>query len=218
MTSTRTARALAITLLMALAGTGCSRATGESAPGPRIVQPGLPGSESTVVTAPSVRSGGTPHTAADTRFMQGMINHHAQAIVMSDLVAERTTNETIRMLALRIRISQVDEIALMQKWLRDRGESVPDPAHHMHSEHGLMAGMLTQEDLDRLAAARGADFDRLFLEYMIRHHEGAITMVAELFASPGAGQETDIFRVASEVDTDQRIEIARMRAMLNARN
>jgi uncharacterized protein (DUF305 family) len=188
-------------------------------PGPRIIQPGQPGEASTVIgDAASARAAEAPHTAADVRFVQGMIAHHAQAIVMSELAPSRTSSQDVLMLARRIAISQHDEIALMQQWLRQRGESVPDPAHHMHGAHAHGPGMLSEQELAQLAAASGPEFERLFLLYMIRHHEGALDMVAELFGSPGAAQGTDLFRLASEVDTDQRIEIARMNAMLSARN
>jgi uncharacterized protein (DUF305 family) len=145
-----------------------------------------------------------------------MIPHHAQALDMAALVEERTQNQDIRLLAKRIEISQRDEIALMSRWLEERGEEVPgEHAHHMMEGH-LMPGMLTAADMAELAGARGADFDRLFLEHMIRHHEGAIVMVKALFGSPGAGQETDMFTFASHVDADQQIEIRRMQEMLAA--
>lgn len=156
-----------------------------------------------------------PHTEADVRFMQGMIPHHAQALEMSALVEERTDNRDIRLLAKRIDISQRDEIGLMGRWLQARGEEVPgEHAHHMMGDHGLMPGMLTPAQMAQLREARGPDFDRLFLEFMISHHEGALFMVRELFSSPGAGQETEISTFASHVDADQHIEIQRMRQML----
>ncbi len=159
------------------------------------------------------------HTKADVEFMQGMIAHHGQAIVMSDLVPTRTTRVPLRMLAERITVSQRDEIKLMRTWLLDRHEEAPGAdAHQMHHPTGpmpLMPGMLTAEELGQLGAATGPAFERLFLEGMIRHHEGALTMVAILFATPGAGQEVDAFRFASDVDADQRAEIKRMRALLN---
>jgi uncharacterized protein (DUF305 family) len=106
---------------------------------------------------------------------------------------------------------------MMQEWLQRRGQPLPDP--HAHHKGGmLMPGMLTADEMARLAAAKGVEFDRLFLEGMIKHHGGALTMVQELFASPGAGQESDIFAFASDVDADQRMEIERMGAMLNALN
>jgi len=167
-------------------------------------------------TADRARSG---HTAADVRFVQGMIGHHAQALAMTSLVPARTTREDMRLLAQRIEVSQKDEIAAMQRWLRDRGETVPDPdpqhVHHMGgSGQPLMPGMLTPDEMAQLAKATGVDFDRSFLRFMIRHHEGALAMVASLFATPGAGQEAQLFDFASDVDADQRAEIARMRALL----
>jgi uncharacterized protein (DUF305 family) len=152
------------------------------------------------------------YTEADVRFMQHMIVHHAQALAMADLVPERTQREEIRRLAERITVSQKDEIAMMERWLRERGEAVA--SDHLH--HATMPGMLSQEELDRLVAARGVEFDRLFLEFMIRHHEGALVMVRELFATPGAGEASEVYQLASEVDADQRMEIARMRALLAA--
>jgi uncharacterized protein (DUF305 family) len=161
------------------------------------------------------------YTQADVEFMQGMIGHHAQALDMAALVPSRTRNESIHLLAQRIEISQRDEIRRMQTWLRDRSQSVPDPhmsGMHHGSEAGdrLMPGMLTPEQMAQLTAARDAAFDALFLRLMIQHHEGALTMVKTLFSSPGAAQETATFRYASDVDSDQRIEIERMRKMLSA--
>lgn len=153
------------------------------------------------------------HVEADVRFMQGMIGHHAQALDMATLVPSRTNRPAMRMLAERIDVSQKDEIAFMQRWLTDRGAEapVPEPGHAHHGH--LMPGMLTAEEMARLEQARGTAFDRLFLEGMIRHHQGAITMVADLFGAGGA-QESELFRFASDVDTDQRAEIGRMRALL----
>ncbi len=157
------------------------------------------------------------YTAADVRFMQHMIAHHAQALEMTRLVPERTTRRDIQLISERIDVSQRDEMALMQRWLRARGQAVPDTGHaHGGAEHAGMPGMATPAEMARLAAARGGEFDRLFLQYMIRHHEGALVMVAELFASPGAGQEGEIFSLASDVEADQRSEIARMRTLPGA--
>jgi uncharacterized protein (DUF305 family) len=162
--------------------------------------------------------------AADVRFMQGMISHHAQALAMVALIPDHSTREDMRLLGKRIEISQRDEIGLMQRWLADRHQEVPTvDAHHMASMPGmqmpggmLMPGMLTPEQMDQLAKATGPQFDRLFLEGMIRHHQGALTMVSQLFATNGAGQEAESFRFASDVDADQRAEIRRMQAMLDA--
>lgn len=154
------------------------------------------------------------HTAADARFIQGMINHHAQAVEMTDLVDGRASSDSMRKLAQRIQVSQADEIKMMARWLSTRGEEVPS-AHAHHTMGGaLMPGMLTPDEMSRLSAATGREFDRLFLEGMIKHHEGALVMVKDLFATPGAGQDSDIFAFASDVDADQRMEIDRMRAML----
>ena len=167
-----------------------------------------------------------PHyTAADVRFMQGMIEHHAQALVMTALILDRTTRPDIRALGQRIEVSQKDEIKLMQQWLRDRHQPVPNPdvqhQHQMMDMPGmampdtLMPGMLTADQLAELGRARGADFDKLFLKDMIRHHEGALSMVATLLGTTGSGQEPEVFRFAAEVDSDQRAEIARMSALLD---
>ena len=146
--------------------------------------------------------------------MQGMIGHHQQAIEMTDLIPTHTATAAMKRLGDRIAISQNDEIRMMQRWLTNRGQSVPDMhAMHMHGAT-LMPGMLLPEEMDRLAAANGTAFDRLFLEGMIKHHGGALEMVADLFSHPGAGQEPEIFMFASDVDADQRAEIARMSAML----
>lgn len=163
---------------------------------------------------------GRPYTPADVGFMQGMIGHHAQAVEMAALVAGRTSNQSIQLLAQRIDISQKDEIRLMQNWLQDRGESVPDPSAHLHhgtaAQDGLMPGMLTADQMTQLRAAKDTAFDRLFLRFMIQHHQGTLTMVKTLFGNPGAAQEMATFRYVSDVDTDQRIEIERMRKLLAA--
>jgi uncharacterized protein (DUF305 family) len=178
------------------------------------------GTVARVTSADTVRRG---YTAADVRFMQGMIAHHAQALAMTSLIPGRTTNPAIRLLAEKIDVSQKDEIASMRRWLEDRHEAVPDTSEHamagmpgMESHHALMPGMLTPEQMARLAAAKGAEFDRLFLTGMIQHHEGALAMVATLFATTGSGQEPQLFGLATDIDADQRADIARMRAMLRA--
>ena len=182
---------------------------------PRIIQPGAPGQNSRAVGAAAAADlSKVQFTAADVRFMQGMIGHHAQALEMTELVKSQSTNDGIRKLAQRIEVSQADEIKMMQEWLTRRGQPLPDPHAHHGTGATLMPGMLTAADMARLSAAKGADFDRLFLEFMIRHHEGALVMVQELFAQPGAGQESEIFAFASDVDADQRMEIDRMRAAL----
>ena len=147
--------------------------------------------------------------------MQGMIGHHAQALEMVALIPSRTKRDLLRLLGERIDISQKDEIQMMQQWLSTRGQQVPGVnATHAHGAV-LMPGMLTEEEMARLARAKDAEFDRLFLEGMIKHHEGALSMVRELFATPGAGQDVSIFSFASDVDADQRMEIERMGALLD---
>jgi uncharacterized protein (DUF305 family) len=161
------------------------------------------------------------YTAADVRFMQGMIGHHAQAVVMANMAPTHGASTQVALLCRKILRSQADEIELMQGWLRDRGEPVPDPKDphagmdmSMPGHEMLMPGMLTAEQMAELDRSRDAEFDRLFLTYMIQHHQGALTMVAALFDSPGAGQTPEIFGFATGVDADQRAEIARMQAML----
>ncbi len=156
------------------------------------------------------------YTPADVRFMQGMIGHHAQALEMTGIVRSRSESDAIRTLALRIEVSQADEIKMMQDWLTARGQPLPDRHAHHAAGATLMPGMLTPAEMSGLASARGAELDRLFLQLMIKHHEGALVMVKDLLATPGAGQEADVFAFASDVDADQRMEIDRMRAVLAA--
>lgn len=179
------------------------------------MQPGAPGEATRVITGREAADvSRIQTTATDVRFMQGMIGHHAQALEMTALLPSRTGREDMRLLARRIELSQADEISLMQRWLATRGQALPDPhAHHVQGAV-LMPGMLTPEEMHRLEAASGREFDRLFLELMIRHHDGALTMVNDLFSSAGAGQDPEIFAFASDVDADQRIEIDRMSTML----
>lgn len=207
---------LAFVLLTLVVGISCRTAGGGDS-SPQIVQPGAPGQSSRVVDAAAASDvSKVQFTPGDVKFMQGMIGHHSQAIEMTALLTQRTERQDMKMLGLRISVSQEDEINMMKRWLEARGQALPsEHAHHMPG--GMMPGMLTPEEMTKLAAAKGADFDRLFLEGMIKHHEGALTMVQELFATPGAGQEADIFAFASDVDADQRMEIDRMRAMLGSR-
>ena len=199
-------------VLASLPAVSCSRGTSAN---PQIIQPGAPGQASRVVDAAVAADlSRVAFTPADVRFMQGMIGHHAQALDMTALVPARTSSEAIRKLAQRIEISQADEIKMMQEWLTSRGQQGPDQHAHHAPGAALMPGMLTPEEMARLGQATGPEFDRLFLEFMIKHHEGALTMVQDLFAQPGAGQDSDVFAFASDVDADQRMEIDRMRAAL----
>lgn len=157
------------------------------------------------------------YTAADVSFMSGMIHHHAQAVLMAGWAPTHEASPSLRALCERIVVGQRDEIALMQRWLQDRHESVPDPAHDRMPgmEHlVMMPGMVTAEQLAQLDQARGPEFDRLFLRFMIQHHQGAITMVNQLFGSHGGGEEESVFRFASDVYADQSTEIDRMQRML----
>jgi len=154
---------------------------------------------------------------ADVRFMTGMIGHHAQALVMAGFAPASGAGRPVRTLAARIINAQQDEIALMRRWLRDRGRPEPEVGETGHMDHAPhMPGMLSPEQLQDLEGARGPEFDRLFLTYMIQHHEGAVVMVRELFSTDGAAQDEVAFKLASDIQVDQITEIARMRSMLEA--
>ena len=166
-----------------------------------------------------------PYTAADVKFMTGMMGHHAQAIVMSKLAPTHGADPAVQRLAERIINAQEDEIATMRRWLADRLQPVPDAtpmSHDMANMPGMsgmdhsamMPGMLTDAQMKALDAARGPEFDRLFLTGMIQHHRGATSMVTALFGTTGAGQDETIFKFASDVNVDQTTEIARMQRML----
>ena len=162
-----------------------------------------------------------PYSPADVEFMQGMIPHHAQAVLIAGWAASHGARSDIRILCERLVVGQRDEIESMRTWLRDRGEPVPDAraTHHRMKMNGvehdmLMPGMLTAEELAQLDKARGAEWDRLFLSAMIRHHEGAIKMVDDLFMSHGALQDDDLFKFASDLYADQTTEIEFMTKML----
>ncbi len=220
-------RAVFLVLLATVAGPACRSASGPlvtSTPsepsetaGPVIIQPGAPGEANRTITpAEATDLSKVQATPADVAFMQGMIGHHAQALEMTALIADRSERDEMKLLGQRISVSQADEMEMMRSWLRARGQEVPaEHAHHTHE--GFMPGMLTAEQMSELAAARGQAFDELFLKGMIQHHIGALTMVDELFKTPGAGQEGDINAFAADVDSDQRMEITRMRAMLGRR-
>jgi uncharacterized protein (DUF305 family) len=184
-----------------------------------------------------------PYTQADIDFMRGMIHHHAQAITMSRMAPTHGADAAVQRLAERIINAQRDEITLMQSWLRDRNQSAPlvdsighvvaappksgggahDIAGHSMAGHSMaghdmaghaMPGMLTASQMQELDRSRGADFDRLFLSFMIQHHRGAVAMVQSLFSSTGAGQDETVFKFASDVETDQSTEIRRMITMM----
>ncbi len=164
-------------------------------------------------------------TEADVKFMRGMIAHHAQALIMSRLAPDNNASDGIQRLAARIINAQKDEIASMQQWLRDRDQPVPKieiEGLNLHVEidnepftsYKNMHGVLSQQKLEELAQAKGTEFDRLFLKYMIEHHAGAVHMVDNLFGTDGAAQDEEAFRLASDIQVDQRTEIDRMQLML----
>ena len=180
-----------------------------------IIQPGAPGQQSRLITAEEASAlAGMEYSLGDIQFLQGMIPHHAQAKEMSALAESRTNNEAILAVAARITLSQDDEIAMMQEWLDDRGlEVTAEDAHHQ-SGFMRMAGMLTDEEMAELAAARGSDFDRLYLESMIQHHQGALDMVEELLDQRGSVQDPLLYEFTSDVTSDQTSEIERMVTLL----
>jgi uncharacterized protein (DUF305 family) len=210
-----------IGLVLLLAGCGDRSAAEESAAetAPNIVQPGAPGQSSKTLSAAELSELEVPtFVDADVLFMQGMIHHHAQALRMTALAPKRSAGSAIPLLAERMEISQTGEIEQMQTWLEARAQEAPV----LHSGHGhahgvgagtMMPGMLSEDQLRELGRARGKHFDRLFLRFMIQHHQGALTMVQRLYAAKGGAEpETDAF--ARHVEADQRIEIARMQQLL----
>ena len=211
--------------MLVLPAAGCgTRAPAGGGPDPAPGSAAAASAELEALYWARVDSARARYTEADVRFMTDMIAHHAQAIVMSRLAPERSASGSIRTLAARIINAQQDEIAIMQQWLRDRGEAVPE-VHitgstltvHGAGDHAMhMPGMITDVELRALASAEASGFDRLFLTYMIRHHRGAITMVRDLFAADGAGQDPAVFKFASDVHVDQATEVARMELMLAA--
>ena len=205
--------------MAAVAMTGCASAARpvRTSPEPAAAEQRGP----SVAAKPKADSSGQLHTAADVHFMSAMIGHHAQAILMARLAPTHDASVPVRTLAERIINAQQDEIALMQQWLRDRKQPVPEARPGgMKMVHGgiehemLMPGMLTEAQLKQLDEARGKEFDRLFLTFMIQHHQGAVAMVKDLFGSYGAGQDDTVFKLASDINVDQTTEIARMQTML----
>ncbi len=181
-----------------------------------IVQPGAPGAPARELSADeAIEIADTSYSPADALFMQDMIPHHHQALEMAALVADRTNRPELIDVAGRIDASQKDEIEFMQRWLRERGERVPDPTAHeaMHTDH-KMAGMATPEQMAELAAVEGTAFDRLFLKLMIAHHEGAVKMVEKLLEQPGSAYDPVLFEFTTDVTNDQEAEIERMNALL----
>ena len=190
----------------------------QQAKGPVIVQPGAPG-QPTKRLPSSTRATLPPHSPADAKFMQDMIMHHAQAVEMTALIDSHTENKELRSLGARISHSQSDEIKFMKRWLTAREEPTAPAMHHMPGmdmsiHEMLMPGMLTAKQMDALRNAKGEEFDQLFLNGMIQHHNGALVMVKELFDTAGAGQDAELFNFATDVDSGQRAEIKIMQSML----
>lgn len=208
-------------LFIAAVAAACSSATGGGA---RTSPQATTSQGDLTIPAPATAGNARyPYTAADVHFMSAMIGHHAQAVVASRLVPARSTSASVSTLAERIISTQQDEIVTMQQWLHDRGQPVPAAgATGMKMmmngmEHEMrMPGMLTDAQMEQLEQAKGPEFDRLFLTFMIQHHRGAVAMVKELFGTHGAGQDETVFKFASDVHVDQSTEIARMQKMLAA--
>jgi uncharacterized protein (DUF305 family) len=201
-----------------------ARAQETDAAKPVVVQPGAPGEPSKTLP-PSTRAALPPRSPADVEFMQGMIVHHEQAVEMTAMISSHTQNKDLRSLGARISSSQSDEIKFMKRWLAARGESVPKTMPNMsgmdmpgmdmsHQTMALMPGMLTPQQMEELRKAKGAEFDHLFLVGMIQHHNGALTMVKDLFDTAGAGQDAELFNFATDADNTQRAEIKIMQNML----
>lgn len=211
-----------------LVGVGCSLsvlclsapAQQKDGAGPVVVQPGAPGKPSKTLPA-GTKGELPPKSHADVEFMQGMIMHHAQAVEMTALIAAHSQNKDLELLGARISHSQTDEIKLMKRWLAARGEAIAMAMPGMPgmdqsgNAMALMPGMLTAEQMEALRKAQGIEFDKLFLQGMMQHHGGALTMVKDLFDTAGAGQDAELFDFATDVDTGQRAEIRIMQGMLD---
>ena len=198
-------------LLLALSGVVATQSLAQVP----IIQPGAPGQPGRIITAEEAADlASIQYSAGDVMFLQGMISHHAQAMEMSALVESRSNRETMNLMAERISLSQDDEISMMQDWLRERDLDVPGTDAHHADGYNLMPGMLTSEDMAQLEVASGDQFDRLFLEFMIQHHEGALEMVENLLDQRGAAQDPVLYAFTSDVTSDQSAEIDRMDLML----
>jgi uncharacterized protein (DUF305 family) len=221
-TVNRSLALLALAFAIAACSGHTSASNGVPAPSP---SPAAAQGEAAAVARAKADSLRNPYTAADVQFMQGMIGHHSQAIVMAGWAPSHGANSSVRVLCERIINAQQDEILTMQTWLGDRHQMVPQatpgPMKMMvngKEQEMLMPGMLTAEQMHQLDLARGPDFDKLFLTDMIQHHKGAVSMVQDLFGTYGAAQDEVIFKFANDVNVDQTTEIARMEKMLNAQS
>ncbi len=215
-----TTRVVCVAVLFAAAGFVTPPVSAQQAgsKAPVVVQPGAPGQPTRQLPS-STRATLPPVSPKDVEFMQGMIMHHAQAVEMTALIESHTQNTDLRSLGSRISHSQADEIRFMKRWLETRGQPTEHTMHHMpgmdmSSHEMLMPGMLTAKQMEALRKAKGEEFDRLFLTGMIQHHNGALTMVKDLFEAAGAGQDAELFNFVTDVDTGQRAEIKIMQTML----
>ena len=212
---------LAATTLLAVMVLGCGRpaAVTQSAPAPSKEQ-----SDSAAVAKARADSLRYPYTQADVDFMSAMIGHHSQALLMAGWAPTHAAGPAVQTLAERIINGQEDEIRSMERWLQDRRKPLPEasrmggtghpPGAGHGGSHHAMPGMLTEAQLKQLQGAKGPEFDRLFLTFMIQHHKGAVKMVEELFGTPGAARDETVFKFANDVSVDQRTEVARMERML----
>ena len=203
-------RRIAVLFVTAALASGCSSGGDDTEGTAPVVQLGGPGETSRVLGSDEIANLSVPgYTDADVAFVHGMIAHHEQALAMTAMVDDRADRDDLPLFAERIDVSQHDEIAQLEAWLEQRGEKVE------HADHGgLMPGMLTDDELAQLEGASGRRFDRLFLQYMIRHHEGAVTMVEQLLTEGQGGQESQVFQLAQHMEVDQQVEIARMKQLL----
>ena len=218
----------ATVLSLASATAQCQQDQQQKTGGVSIVQPGAPGHSNKTLTPETATAAPRKPSEADIKFMQGMIMHHGQAVEMTELLRTRSQDKEVQALGKRISISQTDEMRFMKQWLTDRGLPVSEhdsmdmsgmdmagmDHDHMDMAMPMMPGMLTPAQMKALAAATGPAFDHLFLTGMIQHHTGALTMVKDLFATQGAGQDPQLFDFASDVDNTQQAEIDIMRHML----
>jgi uncharacterized protein (DUF305 family) len=221
--ATRSGLLAAAALTCFLSLPACAQQVDSKPPPPVVVQPGAPGQPTRTLPS-TTRATLPPRSPKDVEFMQGMIMHHAQAVEMTALIESHTENKELRLLGARISHTQSDEMNFMRRWLQARGEPLSPPKHEMpgmdmpghdmSDHHMLMPGMLSPKQMDALRKAKGAEFDRLFLNGMIQHHNGALIMVKDLFDTAGAGQDAELFSFATDVDSGQRAEIKIMQTML----